>query len=321
MKLKRQEGWGTLIYDTGKHEFIIIENEMKGSLPYINNKPVVLNIDLTFECNMNCKHCVAKDTQKLINKDLFINKKLIDWINKSHFMVLVITGGEPLLQGKEKDLLRLISNIHKKGIIIDTNGTIIPSRKVLNKILEKNILLRVSMDSINPNEEISLRKINNDVDENLKAYYAKLRNIKLLQSEGITVTIQSVLSLINRRSILGVPKFLAKETIKNWHVQRFIPSHKTIEPEKYSLDDDDYQKLVRIIQEKCKKLGIKFFGKMDKRHNSVFLLVGDGELYTQGNKPGQKIHLGNIYSDIRYFDYVSSSDHSARYYGSYGNID
>jgi hypothetical protein len=45
------------------------------------------------------------------------------------------------------------------------------------------------------------------------------------------------------------------------------------------------------------------------------MLVGDGFLYTQGEKPRQKIPLGRIGSDIRYFEYISSADHAERYYG------
>ena len=124
--IRRKEEWGELMYNSNTHEFIVNEKEPRNSIPYITNKPVVLNLDLTFKCNMCCTYCVAKDLENLINKDLLITDKMIKWINNSPFLVIVITGGEPFLPEKEDEILKLIKNIHKdKGIIIDTNGTII----------------------------------------------------------------------------------------------------------------------------------------------------------------------------------------------------
>jgi len=319
MNLERKEGWGTLIYSTTKHEFKIIENDPKDALPYVENKPIVLNIDLTFKCNMNCKHCVSKDMQERINKDLLVTEKLINWINESPFMVLVITGGEPFLPEKESDLISLLSNVKNKGLIIDTNGTIVPNKRVIDMILKKNVLVRVSLDSVNPNDEISLRKVKSNDKKSLEAYYTKFDNLKFFQSKNIKIAVQSVLSKKNVRSIINMPEALVKNSIRYWHIQRFILSHKATDEKQYALKDDDYQKIMKLLSEKSDKLNINLIGKMDKRHNSVYLLVGDGDLYTQGDKPRQKIHLGNIDSDIRYFDYVSSADHSVRYYGNLCN--
>ena len=329
--IERLESWGKLIYDTNKHRFMLTENEKKNSIPYIEIRPLVLNIDLTFKCNLNCKHCVAKDMEKKIKKDLIVTDKMIDWINTSDFMVLVITGGEPLLSEKEETLINLISKIKNKGIIIDTNGTIIPSKRVLETILNHNILLRVSLDSINYLDDCNFRKILSRKEKLSKKdiFTSKINNIRQFKKKKINLAIQSVLYKQNMQSILDMPNFLSKHKIKDWYVQRFILSYK-IKDEIISgkrkgdtifLENSDYQNTIKEIIIKCNKMGINCFAKMEKRHNSVFLLVGNGEIYTQGEIPGQKIRVGDIYNKIRYFDYVSSSEHSVRYYGSYWQID
>lgn len=327
--IEREESWGKLAYNTKNHKFSINPNSQIDSLPYAGS-PIVLNVDLTLKCNMNCIHCVAKDMEKQINDDLHITKKSIDWINKSSFMVVVITGGEPLLPEREDALVSLISGIKSKGVIVDTNGTIIPSKKVIDSMLKKNVLLRVSLDSVNPRDESYFRRLSasantsvkiNEVD--IKAYYEKCKNIERFKKRGIKLAVQTVLSTKNEISILDVPELLDEYKIEDWYIQRFIPSYKAQEYDhklkkyKYELKEKIYQEILKKLDVQCRKLGIDCRGKKEKRHNSVFLLVGDGYLYTQSNeKPGEKIKLGNIDG---YFasGIVSLDEHSVRYYGSF----
>ena len=203
--IEKEQSWGKLAYDTKTHKFIINPYIPIDSLPYVD-RPIVLNIDLTLKCNMNCIHCVAKDMEKQINDDLHITKKLIDWINKSFFMVMVITGGEPFLPEKEDELMFLISGIKNKGIIIDTNGTIIPSKNVIDSMLKKDILLRVSLDSVNPRDESYFRKVSASASRKIteadtKAYYEKCKNIEQFKKRGIKLAVQTVLSTKNEISI------------------------------------------------------------------------------------------------------------------------
>lgn len=60
MLIRREETWGQLVYDTQEHRFFCVSNLKAKKVPYIT-KPIVLNCDLTFECNMDCLYCVAKD--------------------------------------------------------------------------------------------------------------------------------------------------------------------------------------------------------------------------------------------------------------------
>lgn len=316
MIISREEKWGVLSYDTKKHIFNIEEDENKDISPYIGEKPVVLNIDLTFECNMKCDYCVAMDMKNHNFTDLKVNNKLINWINKSPFLVIVITGGEPLLPAKEKNLILLLTGINNKGIIIDTNGTIRPSKKLIQIIKKKDILVRISQDSVNPNIEISYRKISNDKIENYNLFMKKIENIKWFKSKGIPIAIQTVLSKKNEMAILDMPKFLSNVNIKKWYIQRLILSHNVTDENK-SLREKDYIDTLNKIKRKCDRMGIEFYSKKEKRHNSVFLLTGNGQIFTQGEKPKQKVWLGSIKSSLDYFSYVSSSDHSIRYYGDY----
>ncbi len=314
MIISRKEDWGKVEYNTVNHTFNIKptkEFEKNRQTPYVSN-PLLLNIDLTFDCNMKCKHCVAKDFEMHKVGDLVISEKLINWINESPFFVVVITGGEPLLPKKRDDLISLLKRIDK-GIIIDTNGTIRPDKELLKIIKQKNILVRISLDAVRPQTETIFRTLGKKKEADRELYFKKLENIDWFKSKGINLAIQSVLHKRNDESMLRIPEYLKQKSIKKWYIQRFIPSHLAKKEE--LLKEADYIDILRKLKKKCKKYNIKCFTKIDKRHNSVFLLIGDGKIYTQGDKPGQKILIGNINSEIKYFLYVSSSDHSARYYG------
>lgn len=310
MIIQRQEGWGILRYDTLKHQFSRVQSNGKDAIPYAR-EPVVLNVDLTMKCNMACKHCVTKDFVQ--TEDLIISKKIIEWINKSPFMVAVITGGEPFLTEYENQLMTLLREIHSRGLIVDTNGTILPSDSVIKIILETNTLVRISWDSSRPQDEIYFRKAKPQ-NRSVEYYYKKVDMIRRLRAEGINVAIQSVIHKKNLNTITDMPAKLHEFSIKQWYIQRFIPSHKASDAT-FEVGTSKHNEVTAELIEKCRRENIECITKKDRRHNSVVLLVGDGCLYTQGEKPRQKILLGTIESEIRYFEYVSLSDHSERYYG------
>jgi MoaA/NifB/PqqE/SkfB family radical SAM enzyme len=266
---------------------------------------------------MECLHCVAKDMEKLLlekgSADLNVSNKLIKEINKSPFMVLVITGGEPLLKPYENDLIKLISQIDNKAIIIDTNGTIIPSNNLLKLIKIKRVLVRVSWDIPNPRLESILRKYPKNMYLNdLEYLETKQNNIKMFQNNKIDIAIQTVIHKYNYQdnNLFIFPYKLQQLGIKHWYIQRFIPSHHKINE---NIQISSYTEAINKIESIAGELGIRCHFKKDQRHNSVFLLVRDGDLYTQSNdKKGEKIFLGKL-NHFDYFAYVSAPDHSARY--------
>jgi len=312
--IERTETWGKIKYDTSQHRFSYVNNNRPNAVAYAR-LPVLLNVDVTMRCNMNCLHCLAKDFNK--KEDLEISNKLLDWINESPFMVIVLTGGEPLLPEYETKVLTLLRKIHNKGLIIDTNGTFFPSFTLLKTILEKNVLIRVSWDSVRPQDEIYLRRVkpNAKLNDriNLEYYYRKLNILERLENAGIKVAVQSVIHKWNMQSIENMPKALHAFSICQWYLQRFIPSF-NYSDWKYEVSKSKYNEITTKLSKICHEYNITCVTKKDRRHNCVFLLIGKGVLYTQSENPGQKIRLGTIDSEISWFDYVSSADHMERYY-------
>lgn len=284
------------------------------------SEPVLLNVDLTLKCNMDCPHCVAKDFEEKV--DLEVSEKLLKWINRSRFLVIVITGGEPFLPEYESQLKTLLTEIHEKGLIIDTNGTIIPSQSVIDTIRDTNTLVRISWDGVLPKDDTYFRRFRSDLGANHsknKEYASKKFDlIHRLQEAGVKLAAQTVLSHSRAHDPVSqtrdMPAALNKYSIRKWYIQKFIPAHKRTDVN-LSISKKYYDEITSKLITDCKKYDIECITKRDLRHNCVVLLVGKGILYTQGQKPGQKIKFGSIDDpEINYFSVLSSADHAERYY-------
>lgn len=315
VKLERKETWGVIRYDTLRHSFSYSETEPRSSEPYAI-QPVVLNIVVTRRCNMDCEYCVAKDFAGIEEEDLVVSTDMIRWLNRSPFMLLVLTGGEPLMPPYDVVSMRLIDSIKDRGIILDTNGTFLPRRSVLSHLKKQRVMVRVSMDSVRPEEEIKKRRVvKGQGFDDRSAYFEKLTNIDRFLSAGVCTAIQTVVWRNNTKPLYQMIDWLSERGIKQWYLQRLIPSYRFKHPStRLAFKPERYYPLVADIAAKARAAGIKCVPKMDLRHNSVFLLTADGALYTQGSKPGQKVLLGTTKKKIDYFDYVSQADHACRYY-------
>ena len=256
-------------------DFPILKKNKINGLPY-SNRPVVLNVYLTMNCNLDCSHCVSKDFGQVGDSVIF--DKLIQWINKERFLVVVVTGGEPFLPQYESQLKMLLSRISNKGIVIDTNGTIFPSDSLITAAKAVNALIRVSWDSTNVYEEIKLRHFipnsKKNRGTNNRYYEQKINMIRRLIDAGLNVGVQSVLHKANLNGIARLPDKLKALSIKKWYIQRFIPAHKAIS-KSLELPQNRYDLIVNDLELISRSMNIDCVAKKDRRHNCVVMLVGE----------------------------------------------
>lgn len=112
----------------------------------------VAQITLTERCSLKCKKCAhacynvdstAKDmllAEVYRSADLFFAK--VDYINE-----FVLIGGEPLLYKNLSDVITYVGERYRNQMAvysITTNGTIVPTRDVLEACKKYNVLFRIS---------------------------------------------------------------------------------------------------------------------------------------------------------------------------------
>ncbi len=150
--------------------------------------------NLTNRCNLACPHCYAHATSKGSVHELSTRdtQKVIDDLARQKVLVLILSGGEPLLR---KDLYELAAYAKEKGITcaLSTNGTLINEAHV-RKILKSGIrYVGISIDGIGENHDRFRGKQG--------AYAASLKAIRLCRDAGIKAGLRLSLTAHTAREL------------------------------------------------------------------------------------------------------------------------
>ena len=151
------------------------------------SKPsLVLNI--TENCNMKCLYCPPYGENLFKGKgqiDLTLAKSLITLAKENKFQTVRLTGGEPLLYPLLINELLEECGSSFERLILHTNGTLLNGHFDWLRKYKSNIILKVSFDSLNPNEFFNLTQSTNlNIIQN---------NIDIAVSMGFLVEINTVL--------------------------------------------------------------------------------------------------------------------------------
>jgi len=128
---------------------------MKNTLYWLSRKinyPLVpaqvLQISLTYRCNLHCKMCsiagLLQEDEELSTQQLY---SIIDQAASYGINEILLTGGEPFLRN---DIFELCRYIHKKGLrsIITTNALLI-DKNCAEKIAQSNVShVHISIDGL-----------------------------------------------------------------------------------------------------------------------------------------------------------------------------
>lgn len=229
-----------------------------------NNKyedQTFLSLDITNKCGNRCQFCVVKDrlgTPKDMSLDT-IESFLIKY-KKQGFTSLNLHGGEPTEFEKLKELILLINKLGYKDITIQTNGSNLSNRLLVQFLLDNNVKTFVfSMHDCIPS-------FHNDVTGSLKSFEQATEGIKtVLELKGIVRTNTVLLkgnytrisNIIDYLYNLGVRTFNLSSLNPTWALgnketelfDRLMPRYKDLEFYIQRLLDENKGKDVKIILE------------------------------------------------------------------------
>ncbi|MGC5325074.1 radical SAM protein [Brevibacillus sp. SYSU BS000544] len=193
------------------------------------NAPFTVCLWLTDTCNLTCKYCYAMpfkgkrmDTGRVL--------ELIDELVELGVFNLTLAGGEPLLH---PDILDIISHSLEKGlrVAILTNGILINQEfrgKLEERVSDKNFILQVSLDSIDPSVNDISRGRTDDV----------VRNIRALKGTKIQIQLACVVHKLNKDTAhLLIEEFYPD--IKRFHFLNIQRTEQALKHPELLLDDDD----------------------------------------------------------------------------------
>lgn len=147
-----------------------MSEDLSHNISILDSTDVVLNLELTYKCNLKCSHCYqTESSSELIkyNKDSYVDffkiKKIIAIMeNKFDNFTVCLSGGEPTLHPNFIEIINILKESKKKiEIILMTNGTTLD--KLLNKdnnLIEKIDTFKISVDGFSKEIFEKIRGIN-----------------------------------------------------------------------------------------------------------------------------------------------------------------
>lgn len=197
--------------------------------------PLLLNWLITRNCNNNCTYCYAFDLMEYERnnkrKEIEISdeselSEIINNILSYNPLAVVISGGEPTLH---QNLQFIINNlVGKTGIIIDTNGSQL-NTQLLEYLKSKNVLIRVSLDSLHHLTNNKIRKKKKEFKNCISDVESALYAINYCIEQSIPIIVQTVVTTTNFNDLYDMGYRLSVLGLKIWRLLKIVPVKKAIE--------------------------------------------------------------------------------------------
>jgi len=185
--------------------------------PFVPGAPFLVVWDVTYACNLKCKHCYS-NAGKSLDDELTTKeaKQVIDKLERACVPVIAFSGGEPLVR---KDIFELTKYAHDKGIYVAvaTNGTLITKNKAKDMKNAGIEFTQISLDGASAKTHNSFRGID-------RVFEKTIQGIKNCVDEGFFVNIATTATKYNYKEI---PKIidLCEEIGVNWFMAyNFVPT-------------------------------------------------------------------------------------------------
>lgn len=173
------------------------------------------------ECNLRCKHCYQGNYDKK-EFEFSVLQKIADQIflaleKWNMYGRIALTGGEPFLSNNLYPLLQYINdNDRVVSIDILSNGTLIGENEIRHlKDFHKLHQVQISLDGGTATEHEFIR--------GRGTFQKAINAIKLLKSEGISVSIMFTLSNLNKNSYAKAIELAEREKVDAITIERVTP--------------------------------------------------------------------------------------------------
>ena len=213
--------------------------------PFTPGAPYQIVWDVSYACNLHCKHCYAtagkpwKD--ELTTEEA---KRAIDIFDRAGVAIISFSGGEPLVR---PDILELIRYAADKGIYIAmaTNGTLI-SRKKAKEMKEAGVqFLQISLDGADAETHDNFRGWKG-------AFDLTINGIKNAVAEGFFVEIATTITRFNLKQVPEIID-LAERLGANWFMAyNFVPTGRGKDIIEMDLSPEEREELLKTLWHELK---------------------------------------------------------------------
>lgn len=262
---------------------VLASNEYRINRNIDFSMPFRLNWLIEEKCNLDCIYCFADD--KMMESET--RDKILSTVNhiiSLGIMNVGISGGEPTLNPYLKDVLECFNG--KCSINIDTNGTLPSLRKNAALLKEANVLVRITIDSVDSDILAKLRPSKKSGFNQLSEIY---KNIIELQKYKVPLMIHTVITKVNIDYLEAIAEKLIELGVKRWHLYGVNYSEKCKDIyNEIKVSGVEIEKTYLAIKEKYgDKINMSvYFDEGNYSANSVILIDSKGRFYLDSIKQG-----------------------------------
>jgi radical SAM protein with 4Fe4S-binding SPASM domain len=214
-------------------------------MPY---SPVTAVWEITFACNMRCKHCGSKCSEAAPDElSEAESLDLCDQIGAMKLQYVTLSGGEPFMR---PDWWKIAQRLKQRGVIpnILSNGWFIDEKIVARAVAVGVSNIGLSIDGLRESHDFMRRP--GSFDRIMQAY-------DLMRSVGLAA---SAITSINKRNLPELPalrQLLIEHGVYNWQIQVAMPmGHLAAHPE-LVIEPEDIESIIDFAYETMQQGGIE----------------------------------------------------------------
>lgn len=103
-------------------------------------------VRITEKCHMGCSHCMINAGPAGQHMSLDTYKQVLDFIKKTMFPFIMVSGGEPMEHPDVLTMLKMAIDVGFKTTLL-SNGMFLADQKLTKTILDMEVLVQVTNDS------------------------------------------------------------------------------------------------------------------------------------------------------------------------------
>lgn len=208
--------------------------------PFVPGAPFLVVWDVTYSCNLRCKHCYANAGRpwpdELSTEEA---KRVIDILDRAGVVAIAWSGGEPLVR---PDIYELSKYASDKGMYVAmaTNGTLI-DEKTADRLKDSGVrFLQISLDGLDPRTHDEFRGISG-------AWKRTVEGIRTAVRKGFFVNVATTITRYNLKEIPELIKFCDSLGVQWFMMYNFVPTGRGIFIKEEDISPEEREELLKLL--------------------------------------------------------------------------